>query len=156
MARSLYVGADSVCFENITDAADGVNQFRLKGVVHLCAQPADNDIDNVGVGSSKSNVPDILCNFVTRYDFPDRANEMRERRNSFGVRFSGTPERVALWCRMSSSNRRYVNVLVVAEGRAATPSALAQVILKTRTVSPDSHLRRLKSFHQSEEHYPER
>src|SRR6266496_5846580 len=66
------------CFENITNAADGVDQFVPERIVHLCAQTAHNDIDHVRV-SFESDVPDLFCNFSARYYFAGRANQMREQ-----------------------------------------------------------------------------
>ena len=63
MTKSFRVVRHSVRFENIADATDCVNQFRLEWVVYLCAQPANNHIDDVCV-SRKSDVPDVLGNFI--------------------------------------------------------------------------------------------
>ena len=56
------------CFENIANAADGMDQFGLERIVHLCAQTAHNDIDHVRV-SFESDFPHLFCNLSARYYF---------------------------------------------------------------------------------------
>src|SRR6266511_4906558 len=68
----------SVRFENITNAADGVNQVDLKRIVHLCAQSAHNDINHVRVGF-ESDAPHLFCNLSTRYHFAGGADQMSEQ-----------------------------------------------------------------------------
>src|SRR6266498_5343175 len=62
-------------FENITHAADCMDQFGLKRIVHLCAQAAHYHIDYVRIGF-ESDVPYVLCNFVARYNLTRRVRQM--------------------------------------------------------------------------------
>ena len=55
-------------FENITHAADRMDQFGFKWIVHLCPQAAHYHIDYVRIGL-ESYVPHMLCNFIARYHF---------------------------------------------------------------------------------------
>ena len=57
-----------VRFENITNAANGVDQLGLERIVHFRAQAADNNIDYVRV-SFESYVPHLFCNLSARYHF---------------------------------------------------------------------------------------
>src|SRR6266496_2000418 len=66
------------CFENITNAADGVDQLGLERIVHLCAQTAHNHIDHLRV-SFESDFPHLFCNLIARNFFPGRTNQMREQ-----------------------------------------------------------------------------
>ena len=82
-------------FENITHAADRVDQFGLKRIVHLCPQATHDHVDYVRIGF-ESYVPHVFCNFVARYNFdPTECARCASRRNSLGVRFSGIPPRSA-------------------------------------------------------------
>src|SRR5262249_32648303 len=74
--------ADSVRFKHITDTTDCVNQFGLEWIVYLCAQPADDHIDDVCV-SGESDVPDLLCDLVARHHGTGRANEVRKQEKFF-------------------------------------------------------------------------
>jgi hypothetical protein len=55
-------------FENITNAAKGVDKLGLKRIVHLRTQTAHNDINYVRV-SFESYVPHMFCNLGARHDF---------------------------------------------------------------------------------------
>src|SRR5437867_12947937 len=55
-------------FENITHAADRMDQFGLKRIIHFCPQAAHYHIDYIDVGF-EFYIPDVLCNFITRYNF---------------------------------------------------------------------------------------
>src|SRR5437660_7408124 len=68
-----------VRFENITDAADGVDELDLEWVVHFRAQPAHNDVNHVR-GSFESDFPHVFCNLSARHDFATRANQMSEHK----------------------------------------------------------------------------
>ena len=69
-------------FKNITHAADGVDQFSLKRVVHLRPQAAHYHIDYVRIGF-ESYVPHMLCNFVARYYFTQRMGKVGEQEKLF-------------------------------------------------------------------------
>ena len=69
----------SVRFEDITDAADRVNQLRLERVVYFRAQPAYNYIDDVCI-SREPDAPDLLCDFGTRHHGADRTNQVRQEK----------------------------------------------------------------------------
>ena len=62
------IGRGLTCFENIANAADGMDQFGLERIVHLCAQTAHNNIDHVRV-SFESDFPYLFCNLSARYHF---------------------------------------------------------------------------------------
>src|SRR5213595_3314272 len=65
-------------FENITHAADRMDQFGLKRIIHLCPQATHYHIDYIRVGF-ESYVPHVLCNFITRYNFARRVRQMGEQ-----------------------------------------------------------------------------
>src|SRR5882672_76117 len=69
-------------FENITHAANRMDQFGLKRIVHLCPQSAYDHIDYVRIGF-ESYVPHMLCNFVARYYFTHRMRQMSEQEKLF-------------------------------------------------------------------------
>src|SRR5262249_8670990 len=69
-------------FENITDAADGLDQFVLEGIVDFCAQAAHNHVNHVRVGF-ESDVPHLFCNLSTRYHFARRTDEMSQQEKFF-------------------------------------------------------------------------
>jgi hypothetical protein len=72
-----------VRFENITNAAKGVDKLGLKWIVHLGTQTAHNDIDYVRV-SLESYVPHMFCNVSPRHDFAGRANQMSQQEKFLG------------------------------------------------------------------------
>src|SRR5215813_2634259 len=94
-------------FENITHAADRMDQFCLKRIVHLCPQPANYHIDDVRVGS-KSDVPDVLCNFIARYYFADRTRQMSEQEKLFRrkVQRNAAALGALMTCSISKSSTR--------------------------------------------------
>src|SRR5437868_7744095 len=65
----------SVRFEDITDAADCVHEFRFEWIVHLRPQPTHNNIDNVGVGL-EADVPNVLGDLGAGNDFSSRPHQM--------------------------------------------------------------------------------
>src|ERR1051326_1557233 len=67
-----------MCVKNITDAANGVDQFVLEWIVHLCAQAPHHHVNDVRFGL-ESDVPHIFCNLSARHHFTCRANQMREQ-----------------------------------------------------------------------------
>ena len=67
-----------VRFEDITNAANSVDQLGLERIVHFRAQAADNNVDYVSV-SLKSYIPHLFCNLSARYHFTRRANKMSEQ-----------------------------------------------------------------------------
>src|SRR4029077_21171088 len=69
-------------FENITHAANCMDQFGLKRVVHLCPQAAHHHIDYVRIGF-ESYVPHMLCNFSARYHFTCRMRQVGEQEKFF-------------------------------------------------------------------------
>ena len=62
----------SVWFENITDAANCVDQFFLVGIIDFRAQAANDDIDNIGLGVEIDS-PDVLGDFFSGDDLARRA-----------------------------------------------------------------------------------
>ena len=71
-------GAELVRFEDITNAANGVDQLGLERIVHFRAQAADNNVDYVRV-SFESYIPHLFCYLSPRYHFTRRANQMCEK-----------------------------------------------------------------------------
>src|SRR5438270_3039914 len=55
----------SVRFEDITYAANGVDEFLLEWIVNFGAQSADDDVDNICVGI-EIDAPDMLGDFLAR------------------------------------------------------------------------------------------
>src|SRR5207247_5096986 len=73
-------------FENITHAADRMNQFGLKRIVHLCPQAAHDHIDYVRIGF-ESYVPHMFCNFIAGYYFTHGMRQVCEYEKLFGSKF---------------------------------------------------------------------
>src|SRR5947207_10875268 len=69
--------------EDITDAANRLNQLLLERVVHLGPQPAHHHIDDVG-SRLEINVPDLLDNFRARYDLARRMRHVEEQGEFLG------------------------------------------------------------------------
>src|SRR4029453_437949 len=65
-------------FENITHAADRMDEFGLKRIVHLRSQPAHYHIDSVRIGC-ESYGPHVLRNFIARYHFTHRMSQVAEQ-----------------------------------------------------------------------------
>src|SRR2546423_13502266 len=81
-------------FENITHAADRMDQFGLKRIIHLCPQAAHYHIDYISVGF-ESYVPHIFCNFITRYNFPRRIRQMGEQEKLLWTKIQQKPAAVS-------------------------------------------------------------
>ena len=53
----------SVCLENITDAANRVDELLFEWIIDFCAQPPNHDIDDIGVGV-EVDVPYVFGDFL--------------------------------------------------------------------------------------------
>src|SRR6266567_1455637 len=73
----------SVRLEDITHAADGMDQFGLERIVYLRPQAAHHHVHDIGIGL-KSDVPYVFRNFSARYNFARRANQMNEEKKLLG------------------------------------------------------------------------
>src|SRR6266568_3245205 len=121
-------------FENITHAADRMDEFGLKRIVHLCPQAAHYHIDYVRVGF-ESDVPHVLCNFSARYNLTRRMRQVREQEKFFWreiqrntaalgaliARNSSTRAQPSFFGSMISTMRRS-NLLARAAASPASPS----------------------------------
>src|SRR4029077_13380446 len=70
-------------FENITHAADRMDQFSFKWIVYLFPQAAHDQIDYVRI-RLESYVPHMFCNFIARYHFTHRMRQVGEQEKLFG------------------------------------------------------------------------
>src|SRR4030095_8857864 len=77
-------------FENITHAADRMDQFGLKRIVHLCPQATHDHIDYVRIGF-ESYVPHMLCNFIALAHSPGRMREVTQQDKLFRGEIQGDP-----------------------------------------------------------------
>src|SRR2546422_3216877 len=68
-----------VRFENITHAADRVDEFGLERIVHLRPQAAHHDVNDIRIGL-EPDVPYVFRDFSTRYNFTGRTNQMSEEK----------------------------------------------------------------------------
>src|SRR4030095_14798120 len=64
--------------ENITHAADRMDQFGLKRIVHLCSQATYHHIHYVRIGF-ESYLPHMFCDFIARYNFTRRMRQMSKQ-----------------------------------------------------------------------------
>src|SRR6266498_531013 len=88
----------SVRLEDITYAANRVNQFGLEWIVHLRPQAAHHDFHDIRI-SPEPDVPNVLGDFCARYDFTGGANQMSEKQKLFRrqvKRHAGTNRFVSL------------------------------------------------------------
>src|SRR6266849_3870491 len=69
----------SVRFENITHAANRMDQLGLKRIVHLRPQAAHHHIHDIGIGF-EPDIPYAFCDFSARYNFASRASQMSEEK----------------------------------------------------------------------------
>src|SRR5947207_10689686 len=72
----------SIGFEDITYAANGVDEFFLKGIVHLCAQTPHDDINDVRVGI-EIDAPNVFGDLFARNNFARGSRELRQKQEFF-------------------------------------------------------------------------
>src|SRR5437016_1477248 len=104
-------------FENITHAADRMDQFGLKRIIHLCPQAAHYHIDYIRIGF-ESYIPDVLCNFITRYNFARRMRQMGEQQKLLGAKIQRNA--AALGALMAHIDFQIVDAQLVSTRRRAT------------------------------------
>src|SRR5262249_18052807 len=59
LGSATFIGLSETLFEDVAHAANGMDQLPLEGIIHLGAEAADVDIDDVGV-AIEVHVPDVL------------------------------------------------------------------------------------------------
>src|SRR6266404_2820706 len=67
----------SVRFEDITYAANCVNELLLEWIIDFCAQSPDNDIHDIGIGI-EVDVPYVLGDFFARNDLAGGASQLSQ------------------------------------------------------------------------------
>src|ERR1700759_4575971 len=78
----------SVRLEDITNAANRMDEFLRKRVVQLCSQPADDDIDDICIGV-EGHVPNLLDDFAPRNHFAGGTGKVSQEEEFFWSQIQG-------------------------------------------------------------------
>src|SRR4029077_11710847 len=73
----------SVGFENIANTANGMDKLFSKWVVDFGAQPANHNIDNIGI-DIEVDVPHMFRELFSRNNFAADASEMSQKQKFLG------------------------------------------------------------------------
>src|SRR5438105_8835434 len=67
----------SVRFEDITYAANGVNELLLEWIIDFCTQTPDDDVDDIGVGV-EVDVPYVFGDFFAGNNVASGASQLSQ------------------------------------------------------------------------------